>query len=212
MELKKICCYCGENFCVPHWREKAKFCSRECSDNSRIAKPNVVCSNCGKQFHMKKYRQFRTNRNCGYFCSKKCFNEYKKIWFKGENNHQYGLRGSKNASFKNEDTKTRNKNNIDIHVYYPNHPYATKSGRVLLHRLTVELNHELFPNEYFNVIDGFFALKENLVVHHIDCNHQNNNIANLQVLTKGEHTRTHNIISPRCRDKITGRFVKDVDI
>ena len=208
MEIKKICLYCCKEFYVPHWREKAKYCSRECSDKSHVANPNVFCSNCGKQFHMKKYRQCRTNRNCGYFCSKKCFNEYKKIWFKGENNHQYGLKGNKNPTFKNYDIKTNNNNYTDYYVYLPNHPKANKAGRVVKHRLIVELNHNLFPNECFDKVGNFYILKDNLIVHHRDCNHQNNSIENLQVLTKSEHTKIHNILKPRQRDKITGRFIK----
>ena len=62
----------------------------------------------------------------------------------------------------------------------PNHPYATKNGYVLLHRIIME-------NHLGRV------LNTNEVVHHIDGNKKNNSIDNLQVLTKENHTKLHQI-------------------
>jgi len=55
-----------------------------------------------------------------------------------------------------------------ILIYSPNHPYATKQGRVREHRLVMEksIGRYLLPSE---------------VVHHIDGNKQNNSIENLKL-------------------------------
>ena len=62
---------------------------------------------------------------------------------KGERNHQFGLRGPANSSFKYHELKNKNNNIVDIWVYVENHPFAYKN-RVLKHRLLVEKNFSLF--------------------------------------------------------------------
>lgn len=207
MEITKVCECCGKTFTVPHWRSSARYCSRKCSDASRVLPPNVVCTNCGKSFRMKKYQQERYNRNCGYFCSRKCFAEYKKVWFVSDNNHQYGLKGNLNSSFKNEDLKHKNHNITDILVYFPQHPYADKNGRVFRHRLVAEQNSKMFNDECFEVINGITVLKRDFVVHHKDGNHNNDDISNLEVMTIGEHASLHNKLRDIPRDKRSGRFI-----
>lgn len=208
MDITKVCEFCGETFIVPHWRSSAKYCSRKCSDKSRILPPNVVCTNCGKSFRMKKYQQERYDRNCGYFCSRRCFSEYKKVWFVGVNNHQYGLKGRLNGSFKDKDLEHKNHNITDIFVYCPIHPYADKNGRVSRHRLIVEQNNTLFDGECFEVVDGVIVLKKGFVVHHKDGNHNNDEITNLEILTRSRHTSYHNKTNPMPRDNIIGQFKK----
>ena len=82
-----------------------------------------------------------------------------------------------------------------------NHPYANMHGYVQEHRLVVEerLGRFLLPSE---------------VVHHIDGNHANNDIRNLEVFSSnGEHLRAtlkgirHNV-SKEGREKIS-RMVKE---
>ena len=60
----------------------------------------------------------------------------------------------------------------------PEHPNVTKNGYVLLHRVIIE-NH----------IGRL--LTEDEIVHHKDHNKKNNDISNLEVLTKDEHSRIH---------------------
>lgn len=78
------------------------------------------------------------------------------------------------------------------YIYSPYHPYSTKSGYVLEHRLVMEKH-----------IGRFLNKKE--VVHHIDTNRLNNSIDNLELIDgSGKHLmRFHNI-----KDKLTGRFIK----
>lgn len=48
-----------------------------------------------------------------------------------------------------------------------------------------------------------------LKIHHINENKTDNDIENLQILSRGEHTRLHNLKSPVKRDKRTGKFIHD---
>ena len=142
----------------------------------------------------------------GIYCSKECMNKAKVDFMKGENNHQYGLKGELNASFKGIEIKNKNNNVIDIYVYSPNHPYANSAGRVVKHRLIIEQNYELFDDKYFDIIDGQHILKKIYSVHHKDHDHNNNNITNLEILTRSEHTQEHNKSKQIIRDSKTGRI------
>lgn len=208
MNITKVCLICGKEFQVPHCREnKAKYCSRECQHKSLHGEKNVVCTQCGKKFHMKESQKNRYKRNCGIFCSKECFSQFQSSWFCGKNNHQYGLKGKLNSSFKDMDLTHKNHNIIDTFVYCPNHPYAERD-RVLKHRLIVEQNHQLFDASFFEEINGVIVLKKDLVVHHKDGNHSNDDISNLKVMTLAQHTSHHNKQNPMPRNKKSGRFMK----
>lgn len=142
-----------------------------------------------------------------YCCSRECRAKYKSITFSGSGNHQYGLKGKLNSSFKGEETHKKNVNLTDIWVYKPEHPYANRSGRVKKHILIVEENHELFDDKYFENINGYIVLKKIYQVHHKDFNHDNNDVSNLQPLTRSEHVRLHNQQKQIIRDPKTGRII-----
>ncbi len=79
MSVTKNCEYCGKLFTViPSRNKTAKFCCRKCADASKKGENNVICTNCGKPFHRKKYYIESCKRNIGIFCSKECLKEYKK--------------------------------------------------------------------------------------------------------------------------------------
>lgn len=190
--ITKICENCGKEFKVIKCRENtAKYCCRKCADESKKASNNVICSFCGKPFHMKKFQINRYNRTLGIFCSRKCVSKAKEIYYSGEGNHQYGLTGDKNASFKNAELVQKNHKINDIYVYFPNHPYCSKTGRIKLHRLLVEEHYYLFPIKYFEYNNGWWVLKRNIDVHHLDGNHDNNDISNLIPCTRSEHRSYH---------------------
>ena len=142
----------------------------------------------------------------GIYCSKECMNNAKVEFMKGENNHQYGLKGELNASFRGKEIKRKNHNIIDIYVYEPSHPYADANGRVVKHRLVVEQNHELFDDKYFDIINNKYILKKIYSVHHKDHDHNNNDIENLEILTRSEHTLEHLKNKQIIRDSKTGRI------
>lgn len=209
--MKKICEFCGNEYDIPKWRyEKSRYCSRTCKDNSSKAKNNVVCAICGKPFHLKQSHIDRFKGDIGFCCSRECNKEQMRRRMSGEKNHQYGLKGELNASFKHGLTKRRN-NSCSEYLYYVGEWYAKRhsGGRITYHRFLVELHHSLFDDKFFEEIDGWFYLIDGYEVHHIDLNHNNNDLSNLQVLSKSEHVRLHNLIRPMKRDKSNGQFIKD---
>lgn len=207
MMVEKICQACGQKYLVPHWREnKSKYCSKKCEGIARRAKNNVVCSVCGKHFHLRQSHIDRFKGDYGFTCSKKCFKEIQRIRMAGSGNHQYGLKGSLNASFKGSEIMRKKHNNIEIMVYMPDHIYSDKDGRVYKHRLLVERHHEMYDSKFFVVVDGKYYLKKEYHVHHKDGNHNNNNIDNLVICTRGEHTSIHNRQKTIIHDSKTGRI------
>lgn len=208
MQIEKTCQTCGKIFFVPHWRLSAKYCSPDCRQVALHAPANVVCPACGKLFHRKPSYIKRFKGNEGFYCSKECSKMGDRIRMTGSRNHQYGLRGKLNASFKEEELPRKNHNNTDIKVFAPGHPYRDKNNRVLKHRLVVEDNFGLFEKKWFIVIGGKHYLRKEAVVHHIDGNHDNNDINNLMVLTRGEHTAIHNQERRIIRNTATGRIMK----
>lgn len=154
---------------------------------------NMTCPICGKRFHRKQCRLKTGSQRYGFTCSLDCSREVRKIAMTGENNHQYGLKGDKNASFIDGDINGKN-NTVNDRLVYVGYWYAKKhlNGRVKKHRYIVEKNHECFDNKNFEKIGDWYYLKEGLDVHHIDLNHDNNDLSNLQILTKSEHVTLHN--------------------
>jgi len=209
MMIKKVCAMCGAEFEVPHWRmNKAKYCSTACQNQALHATANVVCGTCGKVFHLKKSAMERYPRTMGFFCSKKCASIARVDFMTGNKNHQFNLKGEKNDSFKGNEINKLNNQVVDIMVYTPDRPDANKSGRIPKHRLVVEQNYMLFPQECFDIIGDFHVLKREYMVHHKDGNHNNNDVNNLAIVTKSEHTSIHNRMRNMERDKKTGRFIK----
>lgn len=206
-KVKKICICCGNEFEVIKARENsAMFCCRKCSDLYRRAKPNTFCAYCGKPIYRKP--SHISKHIHGEFCSYDCLNKWKEIAYCGNGNHQFGLKGELNSSFKGQEITCKNANQIDDLIYMPEHPRANNNGRVRKYIVLVEQNYFLFDEKYFYSDGQNHYLKEGVVVHHIDQNHNNNDISNLIPLTISEHTKLHiklgtyNYIK---RDKL-GRF------
>lgn len=201
--ITKICLTCGKEFQVPSWRKTAKYCCPECRQESLKGKPNCICEICGRHFHLKPYHLNKYKHHC---CSKECINKWKALHYLKGGNHQYGLKGELNASFKGEEITKQNNNLIDIRVYDPTHPYCDKDGRILKHRLLIEQNYWLFDQKYFETIEGRIVLKRTSQVHHINEDHNDNRIDNLMPVTRTEHRIIHNLNKVIIRDLKTGKI------
>lgn len=201
--ITKICKQCGKEFEVPDYRKNAKYCSDECKHKVLHGDLNCTCEVCGKKFHLKPYAIKHSKHHT---CSKECLNKLKSILYKGEGNHQYGLKGDKNASFKGEVLLRKNNGLIERMVYKPEHPHADCNGRVKEHRLIVEQHYEMFDPKYFEIIGDKYCLKKSTDVHHINFDHNDNRIENLIPLTRAEHTALHNKCKEMHRDE-KGRII-----
>ena len=196
------CDYCGKPFITTRQRydkNKTQCCSRECMGKLHRAKPNCECVVCGKKIH-RKPNQLKKIKNVT--CSYECRNKLKKETISGENNHQYGLRGKLNSSYKNGE--------IITHYGYKKikqweHPLCDCEGYVFEHRLIAD---KYLLDEFNSVeINGHRYLSKKFDVHHIDFNRLNNNIENLCILTKADHRLFHNKINPTLQDEKTGQFI-----
>ena len=190
----KKCDNCGTNVEIRHKKRlnnKNFFCSKQCEaefkKNQYKQKDenyyNCECPICGKKFHLKPYQLKKYKM---HYCSIECHKKAKMEYMKGEKNHQYGLKGSKNASWKS-DKKITNYGYIKIRCI--EHPFKDCDGFVFEHRLIAE--KYLLNDENSVEINGKKYLKPEYVVHHIDMNKKNNVPSNLKIMTLEEHTSLH---------------------
>lgn len=160
---------------------------------------NCTCPICGKKFHKKPYA-LKNSKN--HYCSRTCHNEAKKEYCKGKANHQYGLKGRLNASWKS-DRKVSKYGYIQIRCL--GHPFKDGDDFVFEHRLVAE---KYLLNDGNSVtIDGKRYLSPMFVVHHINHNRQDNRTENLVVMTKSEHSKMHSHENPMPKDGQTGKFI-----
>lgn len=163
---------------------------------------NITCEICGKRLHRKPYY---VNRAKHHYCSVACHREAKKIYMVGENNHQYGLRGELNASYKGKDKITKY-GYRQIQVW--EHPFAVGAGHyVLEHRLVAE--KYLLDEKNSVEINGKKYLSPEYIVHHINGDRLDNRVENLQVMTASQHQSLHDTIRlATCKRDEKGRFQK----
>lgn len=179
-------------------------------EKSKIPRSSVVthCDWCGKEIRIKKYRYDKGGR---HYCDMQCMAKHREILMSGERNHQYGLKGKRNASFTSDEIPRTNNKLMEQMVYVGDwHKYAI-NGRVKKHRYIMEKNHHQFNPEFFEEIGGWFYLRKGIEVHHKDSNHNNNELPNLQPMTKGEHVSLHNKHRNQKRGS-NGQFVKEMTL
>lgn len=211
MSVTLVCKNCQKEFTVIDCRkDTAKFCCRKCADEyiRKTRDLNCTCTQCGKKFHMKPFQMKSYKRSFGYFCSRECITEYRKTAMKGTGNHQWGLKGELNASFKRGLLTRKNNHLQEVWVSCPERPdIGTRNARMTQHRYNVVSNWNRFDSNLFEKVGEFYVLKKNLQVHHIDLDHTNNDINNLTVLSKKQHTAVHNqirLLSEELSSKIIG--------
>lgn len=161
---------------------------------------NCKCDVCGKGFHRKPSQIAKSRK---HYCSVACHAAAKVLLMRGAGNHQYGLKGSANASWKSDMKETRYGY---IAVRCPEHPFRDKSGFVLEHRLVAE--EYLLTGGNSVEIDGKKYLKQDYVVHHKNFDRMDNRPENLAVLSHAEHQRLHLSLNMNERNE-KGQFEKE---
>lgn len=137
-------------------------------------------------------------------CSKECCNQLRKTMYKGNGNHQYGVTGSKNASWKSDKRHEYDDNKYTL-IRVEDHPFRSKSNFVPEHRLIAE-KYLLNENNSIKINDKLY-LKPECVVHHIDLNKKNNSIDNLYVFeNESLHTLFHNLYKTKRVESLEGFF------
>lgn len=186
----KKCDWCGKDIEIMHKKRlsnKNFFCCHKCEGEYRKNKTpkETICPICGRSFHIKKFHQDKYKTHC---CSKQCKRELDKIKMSGEGNHQYGLKGELNASWKSNER-------ISTYGYKMirslDHPFKNSDDFVFEHRLIVEANY-LVPENSVTINEKQY-LSPDWDVHHIDFNRLNNNLENLFPLPTGLHMRFHGL-------------------
>ena len=122
-------------------------------------------------------------------CSKECCYALRKKLWSGEGNHQWGLKGKLNASWKSD---LREQEGRYALVRCPNHPYRDDRDMVLRYILVAE--EYLLTDDNSTYINGERHLKRECVVHHIDFDKTNDDPQNLHIFNnQHEHILFHNL-------------------
>lgn len=175
------CKNCNKKVTVKNNRINAICCSTKCLGEYRKSQTplNITCEICNKKFHKKKSH---INSKIPDTCSSKCRNILDSRLMIGKGNHQYGLTGPKNASFK---TGIRTSNYGYILIYKPEHKRANCNGYVFEHILIME-KHLGRSLKYIR-----HCHSDNEVIHHKDYIKSNNNLSNLKLMTHVTHNSMH---------------------
>ena len=199
----EVCEYCGVTFKCQKFRlEKHKhiFCSRQCNALYRIehSELNCTCEYCGKKFHRKQSQIDKCERS---YCSQECYTNAQKILKRGENNHQYGLKGKQNSSWESDEKISHYGYRM---IRCLDHPFKNCDDFVFEHRLVAE--KYLLTNENSVTINGKRYLSPDFHVHHIDFDKLNNSVDNLYILPKEVHMAFHNSLNTIIHDETNGRI------
>lgn len=197
--MLKNCDYCGKEYESDNiTKHRKNVCSHGCADmyNKWNKTPNVSCCICGAEFYVKPTRLKRLKHPDMIICSEECDVTNRSNFMKGKGNHQYGLKGPANASYKADKIISAHGY---VYIYAPEHPFADKSGRIREHRLVAE--QFLLTESCMVVINGKAYLNPEYDVHHIDEDKTNNEPANLIILSRARHSKLHDILGKYNRAK-----------
>lgn len=196
---KKICKQCGKEYETK--RKTQQFCSYKCRGASQRQGRTIKCQCCGKEFFVYEW-DIRWRQNEPKYCSTECYHkasqkkETRKCEFCGK---EFDVVPSDPKRFCSNKCAGAYRRGLE------RKPTKGKSGYKYVwfadgsgmpeHRYIMEnaLGRKLEPTEH---------------VHHIDGNRENNDISNLMVLTKSEHSRLHRNKEIREGKELFGRDKK----
>lgn len=184
----KKCDWCGKDVEIMHKERlshKHIFCCKRCESSFRKENSvkNCVCPVCNTPFHCKPYHK---NKCINVFCSMECKKIYDSVRMSGEGNHQYGLKGSLNSSWRSDERISSYGYKL---IRSLEHPFKNGDDFVFEHRLIVE-KYMLTPENSIE-INGLLYLSPEWDVHHIDFNRLNNDVSNLFPLPTSTHKKFH---------------------
>lgn len=169
-----------------------------------MAENNVTCYICKTPFHLKLSHLEKRVHKDKITCSRLCSSMARKEIMNGENNHQFGLKGELNSSHIS-DIRTSSYGYILVRA--STHPLAHYDGYMMLHRLIYEeYLRSVNDYDYLIEINNNWYLNPAYVIHHVDGNRLNNNLANLELTTLAEHSARHADDRRIIRDEL-GRIV-----
>ena len=184
------CNNCGNEFLCQNFRiaqHKHLFCCKKCEGEYRKNhnELNCKCENCGKLFHLKPSQKAKIKHLA---CCKECSLELRRKYYSGKYNHQFGLKGNLNSSWKSDER-------ISVYGYRLirclDHPFKNSDDFVFEHRLVAE--KYLLTDETSVTINNKQYLSPNFIVHHIDFNRLNNNVENLCIMDISDHAKFHTL-------------------
>lgn len=190
--IERICKECGKTFSVMYESNPKKFCSKTCSLNNswkngkrkKAEYVEIKCKCCGKTFSVMAC-ETRVKKGEINFCSTTCRDNARKSGINKSCLVCGKMFYTTRNKFCSQDCAREYRKNNYQHKTYIENGYIVcykngynKKGNVKMHRLIMEehLGRKLGENE---------------IVHHIDGNKKNNNIENLSLMARGEHSSYH---------------------
>ena len=195
LNFKKRIVYCAvcnnEIKASPSTMKHKKYCSKKCRDTVfYIEKSCIVCN---KKFKVQKcYEKVKTLKiKC---CSIKCKKEYKKSILKNKRHiclncgiEFFAYRSNKTKqTFCSQDCSKKYMRGEHHHSFGNGYTINSDGYRYLKIGNKYVLEHRIIMEAYLNR-----KLKRNETIHHKDMNKLNNDISNLEVLSRAEHSRLH---------------------
>ena len=186
-----ICKNCGKKF-MAYESDHRLYCSHKCSvtksweRRERKTYETRICAYCGNKIKIKS-KDYRLKHQSNFYCNKTCSDLSKKtgsiikcLYCEKEFYSTRKKFCSKECVYKYRIKNNSHKLYIEGQYWAGYEKGYNKKGNYKLHRKIMEehLGRKLNLNE---------------IVHHIDGNKLNNNIENLKVMTRGEHSRYHRL-------------------
>ncbi len=195
--MEKICEYCDENFKTSH--KKQRFCCHRCANLNRIKYGiNKKCVYCGKSF----ISNISLRKYCGDSCASEAHKEKSK-------------RLSKTCEECNRSYKTAYKAQRFCSLKCA----AIRNSRLKLSAPTKNGKKKITLNKKRSYLSRYNAeqkinrkLKKREVVHHIDCDPQNDSPDNLYVFkNNGVHISGHHSLNRLVKGLLRDNFIEFVD-